>query len=405
LALGLSGFETGVAVMPLIKTDPKDPGHYPAGRIRGTRKLLTTAAIIMSIFLITSSYITTLLIPRDAFRPGGSADGRALAFLAHQYLGPVFGTAYDLSTVLILWFAGASALAGLLNLVPRYLPRYGMAPDWARGLRPLVLVFIASSFLITILFHASVTAQGGAYATGVLVLITSAAVAVTLSAWHRRRRGALFGFGAIALVFLYTTVANVIERPDGVRIAAVFITAIVLSSVASRIHRATELRTTGIEIDAVANRVIQRAAATGAINIIANEPDDRDEQEYRDKAREQHEDNHLPTDQPYLFLEVTITDPSDFSSPLRVFGEERFGYHILRVEAASVANAIAAVALFIRDHTGKIPHIYFNWTEGNPVLYLLRYLFFGDGEIAPLTREVLRQAEPDRIRRPRVHVG
>jgi len=405
LALGLSGFETGVAVMPLIKGGRHDTADNPVERIRGTHKLLTTAALIMSVFLITSSLATTLLIPQAAFKAGGAANGRALAYLAHQYIGSGFGTVYDVSTVFILWFAGASAMAGLLNLVPRYLPRYGMAPDWTRAVRPLVLVFVFISVVITLLFDASVDAQGGAYATGVLFLITSAAVAVTLSAYRHGHRYATLGYAGIALVLVYTTIANIFERPDGVKIASVFILAIIVTSVASRAHRATELRASEIDFDDRARELVRAAAAAGGLNIIANLPNERDEQEYRDKVAEQRMDNHLPVDEPFLFLEVTITDPSDFASPLRVFGEDVAGYHVLRLEASSVANAIAAVLLHIRDDTGTLPHIYFSWTEGNPVLYLLRYLFFGDGEIAPVTREVLRKAEPDRGRRPLVHVG
>ena len=138
LALGLSGFETGVAVMPLVTGDPGDSPEQPAGRIRNTKKLLKTAALIMSVLLIGSSLVTTLLIPPEAFAEGREASGRALAYLAHHYLGDVFGTVYDISTISILWFAGASAMAGLLNLVPRYLPRFGMAPEWTRATRPLV---------------------------------------------------------------------------------------------------------------------------------------------------------------------------------------------------------------------------------------------------------------------------
>jgi hypothetical protein len=404
LALGLSGFETGVAVMPLVRGDPDDTPEHPRGRIRGTRKLLTTAALIMSGFLITSSLVTTLLIPAAAFEEGGEASGRALAYLAHEQLGDVFGTVYDLSTISILWFAGASAMAGLLNIVPRYLPRYGMAPEWTRAVRPLVLVFTGIAFAVTLLFRADVEAQGGAYATGVLVLMSSAAVAVTLSARRRGRRWSARLFGAITLVFVYTTVANVIERPDGVRIASFFIASIVVVSAVSRASRATELRVSSVQLDPTARRLVDEASA-GDIRIIANEPNERDELEYREKEQEVRRANHIPETDPVLFLEVTVVDPSEFASQLQVEGEVRFGYKILRVEAATVANAIAAVLLHIRDRTSQLPHVYFGWTEGNPVVHLVRYLIFGDGDVPPITREVLRKAEPDRDRRPLVHIG
>ncbi|MEU6742714.1 amino acid transporter [Streptosporangium sandarakinum] len=396
LALGLSGFETGVAVMPLVKGDL-------AQRIKGAKKLLTTAALVMSVFLISSSFATTVLIPAEEFAEGGAANGRALAYLAHEFLGDWFGTAYDLSTIAILWFAGASAMAGLLNIVPRYLPRYGMAPDWARAARPMVLIFTAISFVITLFFGADVESQGGAYATGVLALILSAAVAVTLSAWSKGRTKAAIPFGIITLIFAYATVANIIERPDGLVIALLFVLAIVITSLISRATRSTELRVTNVTLDDLARRYLNEA---GEIHLIANEPHARDCKEYVDKSREAWELHRLRGAEGPLFLEVTVPDASEFASELHVVGEERHGFRILRMQSPTIANAIAALLLHLRDQTGKMPHVYFHWAaEGNPIGALLRYLVFGGGDIPPLTREVLRQAEPDAERRPIVHVG
>ena len=402
LALGLSGFETGVAVMPLVRGDPGDTDHRPEGRIRNTRKLLTTAALIMSVLLVGSSIVTTLLIPPAEFRVGGQAYGRALAYLAHEHLGQLFGTVYDASTVAILWFAGASAMVGLLNLVPRYLPRYGMAPDWAKANRPLVLIFTGITFLVTILFNADVTAQGGAYATGVLVLMGSAALAVTLAAWRERRRW--LGYLCLTLIFGYTTVVNIVERPEGIKIASIFIVSIIFTSMVSRVLRSTELRVHGVDADALAQRFIGEAASA-PVRIIANRPDSGLPEEYEHKLREARESHHLTPDERILFVEVQPGDVSEFSNRLKVTGVDVSGHRVLRCTSPAIPNAIAALLLYCRDRTGKIPHAYFGWTEGNPIAYLLKFLAFGEGDTAPVTREVLRQAEPNPLRRPRIHVG
>jgi hypothetical protein len=399
LALGLSGFETGVAVMPLVRAHGETDAVRLMGRIRNTKRLLGLAAAIMSVMLVGSSIVTTLLIPPEAFQEHGEADGRALAYIAHRDFGDAFGTVYDVATITILWFAGASAMAGLLNLIPRYLPRYGMAPEWARAERPLVLIITAIACLVTLIFKASVNAQAGAYATGVLVLITSVAFAAAISTPSRRPI-----YGAVFAVFAYTTLVNVVERPEGLTIALWFIATMVVTSLVSRVMRSTELRANGVRYDPDAEKVV--AAAAGApLRIIANRPDSGRREEYESKLREAREAHHLPQDAHVVFLEVYPGDVSAFAKELLVWGKTVGGHQVLASSSPAIPNAIAAILLDLRDRTGVPPHAYFGWTEGNPVTYLLRFLAFGEGDTAPVAREVLRQAEPDPNRRPRIHIG
>jgi hypothetical protein len=394
LALGLSGFETGVAVMPLIECENLD------ARISNTRRLLKTAALIMSVFLMATSIVTTLLIPAADFQEGGPANGRAMAFLAHRYLGNGFGTLYDASTILILAFAGASAMAGLLNLIPRYLPGFGMAPEWARASRPLVLVFLSVAFTVTRLFHANVDAQGGAYATGVLVLITSASFAVTIAARTILSRLAL---GIVSLVFIYTTLVNIYERPEGLKISCIFIFTMVFLSLVSRAFRSTELRIT-VSLDALAQELLAESA-NETIRLIAWNPRHtaiKDREQAKTELRQLH---GLVHDEAIYFIEVERGDTSEFTETIAFQGSRDGSNRVLRARSAAVANAIAALLIQVKQTANCIPHVYFHWNDVDPIINLMRFIFLGEGDTAPLTHEILRRAIKDPAQRPVVHVS
>ena len=389
LALGLSGFETGVSVMPLV--DGAEPGKSEEtipGRIRSTRKLLLSAALIMSVMLLLSSFTASVLIPESAYRPGGPADGRAIAYLAHLFLGNIFGTIYDISTILILWFAGASAMAGLLNLLPRYLPRYGMAPDWVAYQRPLVLVLLVIDVLVTLAFRASVTAQGGAYATGVLVLMLSAAFAVTVSLWreasrHQPQKFLLsFYFFLVTVVFVYTTIDNVIERPDGAIIASIFIFLLLTTSGLSRIIRSTEMRISEVTFADAQSAAIWQSIQGKKVNLIPVRVDSPAHRKFvSEKVRE-----HYKVDGPLAFLFVTLIDNrSDFrfGLSLRLFREGE-DFVIETTGAVALANSIAYISELLDPIS-----IVLGLTHRPLMRQSLEYLFFGEGETGLLVYSIL----------------
>ncbi|UBV42776.1 amino acid transporter [Deinococcus taeanensis] len=403
LALGLSGFETGVVVMPLIQGDAGDTETRPAGRIRNGKKLLTTAALLMSAFLLSSSLVTTLLIPAAEFQPGGSANGRALAYLAHETLGEWLGTAYDVSTIGILWFAGASAMAGLLNIVPRYLPRYGMAPEWSRLHRPLVLIYLLIAFVVTAAFRADVDAQAAAYATGVLAMMTSAAVAVGLTAARRRQRQRAWTFGVISAIFVYTSAVTVISNPQGLLIALLFIVLVLAVGISSRVSRSFELRVSQVQFDEAAIQQL-KTHPIRPLRFVCHHPGRANEAEYSRQELRVRQMVHLPDDVPFLFLEVEVDDASEFTDVVEVTGLQVGPYSILKARGSSIPNTIAAVLLHLRGK-GAPPQVYMRWTEESPLQLALDFVIGGRGDVPPLTREILRRAEPDRDRRPIVHVG
>jgi hypothetical protein len=430
LALGLSGFETGVAVMPLVKGDDKDDPHEPKGRIAHTRKLLITAAVVMSVYLIGSSFVVAALVPpahlakvNAAGQPIDNltdkdlkAKDRALAYLAHgenpegkllPFFGEWFGTIYDISTVVILWFAGASAMAGLLNLVPQYLPKYGMAPEWARATRPLVLLFTLINFVVTLIFNASVEAQGAAYATGVLVLITSACVASLIDVW-RKRQGRWYSrlswpFLFITIVFIYTTIVNVVEKPDGLKIATFFIVAILITSFWSRYARSRELRFAGFKLPDPETRLMWDTIRHLELTVLVpHRPGRRSLANKEVQIRREH---RIPRDLVIVFVEVQLTDASEFVNEPVMHITQDGGRYVMKITgAASIAHTLAAVALEMAK-VGRPPEIHFGWTDDTPVSGTLGFLLFGEGNVPWLVRELIRREEPDEGRRPLIIIA
>jgi hypothetical protein len=388
LALGLSGFETGVSVMPLIDGGDADRGYNPRfggrprGRISNTRKLLATAASIMSVMLILSSFVTTLLIAPEDYRIGGKASGRAIAFLAHKYIGEGFGTVYDLSTILILGLAGASAMAGLLHLIPRYLPRFGMAPRWASLSRPLVLVLLAINIVITLVFHASVEAQSGAYATGVLVLILSAAFAATLALWRERRWWMATYSGILCLVFAYTLADNCLERPDGLIIGVIFALLLMLASGLSRSLRSMELRISEgwfADIESWQTGPELRGKKVHLVPMKSSSAD------ARNKKREEIA-KYYNVRGPFLFLHVNLLDNrSEFSAPLEaMIRKEGNDYFAEVYGATAIANSIA----FVSECIDPIS-VFIGLTRRDLMTQALRYILFGEGETGLMVYTIL----------------
>ncbi|MBI4469693.1 MAG: hypothetical protein HY650_10270 [Acidobacteria bacterium] len=336
--------------------------------------------------LLTSSFVTTLLIPPEAYREGGPASGRALAYLAHDLFGHSFGTLYDLSTIVILWFAGASAMAALLNLIPCYLPRYGMAPWWALNARPLVLVIFLADLLVTIAFEADVEAQGGAYATGVLVLLLSAALAVALSFWREsgpfpdqvsgslRTRSISLFFWLISLVFVYTLLENVLERPDGVIIASLFILVIILLSGISRYRRSTEFRVERMAFIDQASKDLWPLVSGKKVHLV---PLRRADPASRRRKRQEIL-RYYQIQDPVAFVNVQLLDNrSDFLSPLQIrIRPDGDDFLIEILGAIAIANSLA----YLSEQIDPIS-LMLGLTRQNLMTQAFKYLLWGEGEV------------------------
>jgi hypothetical protein len=382
LALGLSGFETGVSVMPLIAGKQRSDEAVPSSRIRNTRKLLAAAALIMSCLLIVSSFVTAVLIPPSAYQEGGKASGRAIAYLAHELMGNLFGSVYDISTILILWFAGASAMAGLLHLIPRYLPRFGMAPMWSAYSRPLVLILFGICVVVTVVFNANVEAQGGAYATGVLVLMLSAGTAAAIALWREKRTVLSLYCWIVAAIFAYTLVDNVIERPDGIIIASIFITMTVVVSGISRYLRATELRVSEVGFCDAESRGHWSQIVGKKVNLV---PVRTSSVEARRQKRQEIL-KYYKVDGPLAFLHVFLLDNrSEFMAPLKIEMEREGEDYIIKVSGAiAIANTIAYISELIDPIA-----VFLGLTRRSLVTQSLKFLLLGEGESGLLVYQIL----------------
>jgi hypothetical protein len=421
MALGLSGFEVSMVAMPLVKGDPDDDPARPQGRIRNTRKLLRTAALIMSAYLLGSALVTTLLIPPRAF--DGAANDRALAYLAHggriaggnsadqlnPLFGLAFGTLYDLSTIVILGLAGATVTIALQNLVPPYLQRLGMELRWATAIGAIVHIFNIVKVVVTVLFHASVSGQRGAYATSVLMIFTSASIAAAverrrtqLSRHHRRLRTP-WTYVLVAVLFLTTAAAVMVTRPEGIQFVLWSILAILIVSMISRIIRTTELRCEGFAfVDEQSRFLWQSLIFLDFPILVPHRPGHRSLERKEREIRRRH---RLGPDIPIVFLETELGDPSEFfQSPLVEVKEDHGKFAVRITRCTSIPHAIAAAALEL-SKGGPPPEVHFGWSDDRPFVANLNFVLFGQGNIPWMVRELIRMAEPKPEKQPRVFIG
>ncbi len=422
LSLGLSGFEMNMILMPQVRGSRFDTEDKPHGRIDNTRKILFLAALIMSLYLLGGVVVTTLLIPAEAFAAGGRATNRALGYLANggtlidsvpaaalcPLFGRWFGAIYDVSTILILCFAGTSVMTALGRLLPRILLRFGMELRWADRWGVLFLLFAAVNFALTILFRASVEHQRGAYATGVLAMVFAAAAVTTLHGWRHRPRGwwvrrLPWHHATVAGVSLILLLVVIATSPSGLLISCCFIGTILATSVVSRAIRTDELRTIGFDFVNDQSKFLWDSLRMSDFPVLVPHRPGRHERLQKEETLRK--DHQLDPKTQIVFLEVAVDDPSNFYQRLMIEVVNEDNNIVVKVtRCASIAHAIAAVALELSRYS-EPPGLHFGWSEMDLLAASWSYLAFGEGNVPWKVRELILRAEPDRKRQPRIVIG
>jgi len=229
-----------------------------------------------------------------------------------------------------------------------------------------------------------VEAQGGAYATGVLVLILSAAVAVALELWResRSRRRLSMYFWLVSAIFLFTLIDNVIERSDGVVIAGCFIVGVLTLSGLSRWRRATELRVTELKFaDDLSGRLcsslVGKKVSLVPIRTLSPESIARKATEIR---------KYYAVKGPLAFVHVRLLDNrSEFLGPVKLrIRKDDDNYVIEASEAVAIANTIAYLSEVIDPIS-----IFIGLSRQNPMAQAFRYLLWGEGETGLMLYTIL----------------
>jgi hypothetical protein len=207
----------------------------------------------------------------------------------------------------------------------------------------------------------------------------------------------------ITAVFFYTTARNMIERPDGIKIASCFIVAVVVLSFWSRMRRSTELRFAGFEFVSYESRFLWDSLKHLEFPVLVpHRPGARDLAQKEQIIRERH---RIADEVPIVFIEAELGDTSEFEQmPLMEIrqSEERFIIGVRR--CASVAHVIATIALEL-SRAGRPPEVHFGWSNENPMAASISFLLFGEGNVPWMVRELIRRAEPNPTLQPEVFIG
>jgi hypothetical protein len=237
--------------------------------------------------------------------------------------------------------------------------------------------------------------------------MSSACVATVIDRWRASRGPWYFRlswpFTLITTVFVYTTLAIMIEKSIGLVIASGFILAIVLSSIVSRFMRSKELRFVGLDfVDAQSHFLWDSMRMLEFPVLVPHRPGSRGIREKEESIRKEH---RLGPEIPVVFIEANLGDASEFyQTPLlEVIQEE--GVFILRINrCVSIAHTIAALALEL-SKAGTPPEIHFGWSDASPMAANIGFLLFGEGNVPWMVRELILDAEPDPAKQPRVIIG